>query len=145
MVNGDSSPMALAKDAVDLSGEVASAVKSSSAFWESALARLPPDAQAEIEANCVKLTDLTSIFAEAVKKQKSWEDKQVTFRFRGKERKANEIWGTLVQSIGAFRSFFGKLVALDTSGKAALPWAVISLVLQVELAFPKSYPSCIRD
>lgn len=139
MVNEDSSPMVVAKDAVDLSGDVASAVKSSSALWESALGKLPADAQAEIEANGVKLTDLTSIYAEAEKKQKSWEDKQVTFKFRGKERKANEIWATIVQSIGTFRGFFGKLVALDTSGKAALPWAITNLVLRVELAFPKTW------
>mgnify|MGYP007115608463 CR=1 FL=1 len=130
------SPQDTAEAAIRATGEAASAIKSLSAFWESALGKLEPDEQREIIANGLKLTDLNTILKEAEKKQREWEEKTMTFSFRGKEYKANEIWGKIVQGISVFKNFIGNVVAQDVSGKAALPWAVIKLVLGVSRSSP---------
>lgn len=110
-------------------GDSASALTSCSELWGNALLGLRPGERAELEAGSVTLDILDRVLCEAQAKQIHLEDKGLTFEFRGKKRKASELWGKIVGCISAFKALFGKVVALDVSGNSAIPWAVISLIL----------------
>ncbi len=132
MADAAPSPESRAEDALEAVGEAAEAVQTCAELWGLADSNLEQAERALIEANGIKLSDLNEILEKAEAKQDEWKSSQLVFKFHGKEFKAREIWGMIVHSISKFKNFFGKVVACDPTGHAALPWAVISLVIGVE-------------
>ncbi|KAK3989045.1 hypothetical protein QBC44DRAFT_94962 [Cladorrhinum sp. PSN332] len=116
--------------ALSLAQGAPSTLKNSSDLWASALGKLDPAAQKELDINGLKLSDLDRCLVEVEAKQQQWADKKWKIKFRGREYELYDMWGKIIGWIGTFKDLIGSLVALDSSGKAAIPWAAIKFVLR---------------
>lgn len=52
--------------------------------------------------------------------------------FHGKDHTLHDIWASILGGIEKIKNFIDPFIALDVSGKAALPWAVVKIILGVE-------------
>jgi hypothetical protein len=65
---------------------------------------------------------------------KSLEEKnKLKFTFRGKEI---DVFGNIIKSVNKVKAIVDSAVSLDVSGHAALPWAGVKFILQVEYRRP---------
>ncbi|KAG3189432.1 hypothetical protein PC129_g25160, partial [Phytophthora cactorum] len=113
-----------------------SAFAGSSELWASALGKLSLEDRKIIEAaGEIKLkVTIDSVYREAKEAQESLESDRTTVNFRGQDYELYSIWTKIVEGIQAFQSFVTSAIKLDVSGHAALPWAVIQVIIKPLIA-----------
>lgn len=105
-------------------------------LWESAKAKLDPSELQVFNIAKDKVTKETLKVAldTAKSKQDELEKKhlQHSVKFHDKSYTLHDIWAKICTGIEKITKAIDPFIALDVSGKAALPWAVVKLILGVE-------------
>ncbi|KAH7142789.1 hypothetical protein B0J13DRAFT_50800 [Dactylonectria estremocensis] len=132
----DGSVEGQAAKALTLVSDGMSAFAGSSELWASALGKLSLEDRKIIEAaGEIKLkVTIDSVYKEAKEAQETLEGSRTIVEFRGRDYELYSIWTKIVEGIQAFQSFVSSAVKLDVSGHAALPWAVIQLIIKPLIA-----------
>lgn len=124
-----------AQTALSLTGDLISVFQAQSELWEETYKNLKTSDRQVIEALDLKnlsLKDLTDSLDAAAKAQKYSKDKEWKVVIRGRVFKCYDVFTNVVGFIEAFQNVIDPAVALDVSGKVALPWAGIKFLLEVE-------------
>ncbi|KAH8430511.1 uncharacterized protein LDX57_008173 [Aspergillus melleus] len=108
-------------------------------LWEKAVQQLDKRDQQKIRPGERQLVSLESVLLGAQKKQKECKDKQLKYRKRdGTEVELRQVFGRVVQRLVKFKAIGDSVAAVD-SAHLAVPWAAISLVLQIAVSDIESY------
>ncbi|KLU87445.1 hypothetical protein MAPG_06445 [Magnaporthiopsis poae ATCC 64411] len=97
--------------------------------WRQSLAEFFGGDPGSVEETLLKLENLEDMLGEAHNAKASHDAKQLTFEFRGGRYAYIDIFGQVVRHINALKGVIDSGVALDVSGQAALPWAVVKFIL----------------
>jgi hypothetical protein len=127
--------MDTAQTALSLTGDLISVVQTQSELWEEAYKSLKTSDSQAVQALNFKdpsIKDLNDSLKAALKAQKDSQDKEWKVTIRGKNFKIYDVFTNIVGFIEAFQNVIDPAVALDVSGKVALPWAGIKFLLGVE-------------
>jgi hypothetical protein len=124
-----------AQTALSLTGDVISVFQEQSELWEEAYKNLKRTDSRAIQALDLKnlsLKDLNDCLDAATRAQKDSKDKEWKLIIRGREFKCYDVFTNIVGFIEAFQKVIDPAVAVDVSGKVALPWTGIKFLLGVE-------------
>jgi hypothetical protein len=124
-----------AQAALSLADDTISVIQTQSELWEETYKSIKGwDGQAlqALDFKDPSLKDLNTALASATKAQTDSKDKEWAVTIRGRKIKFYDVFSDVVGFIKAFETVIDPAVALDVSGKAALPWAGIKFLLGVE-------------
>ncbi|KAH8895474.1 hypothetical protein GQ53DRAFT_839081 [Thozetella sp. PMI_491] len=97
--------------------------------WESAFYSLDEAEQESLLASGSAIDNIQGALREAKNAQNRWTGSKVCYRIGDTQRYVYDDWGKVVRALTACQGVVNPLIALDPSGKAALPWAAIQLII----------------
>ncbi len=125
------SPLDMALQAVNTTADGTSVIETQFDHWVEGFKQLGEDSEA-LDEEQPTLAEIQTALAETAAAQKSLKKSRVSIPFRGKKYPVFELVGFVTGWIKDCEGVIDKLVSLDVSGKAALPWAGIKFLLGVE-------------
>lgn len=100
-------------------------------LWEKAIKQLDEKLQKKIRSRSQQFVNLESVLSSAEKKQKECAANHSTYTKRdGSKIEYRQVFGQVVQRLLKFKAIGDSVAAIDPT-HLAVPWAAISLVLQV--------------
>jgi hypothetical protein len=108
-------------------------------LWEKAIQQLDPADRDKIRGQDQQGTALETVLFSAQSKQVECERKHWKYKKRdGSEVELRQVFGRVVQRLAKFKAI-GDAVATIDSAQLGIPWAAISLALQVGVTVDISY------
>lgn len=100
-------------------------------LWEKAIKQLDEKLQKKIRSRSQQFVNLESVLSSAEKKQTECAANHSTYTKRdGSKIEYRQVFGQVVQRLLKFKAIGDSVAAIDPT-HLAVPWAAISLVLQV--------------